>query len=175
MINFESVPFRVHGWTILLLPKEASAELPSRGLVLVEGSINGHKFKTPLEPDGRFSHWLRVDEDLQKAAGVKAGGTVEVEIEVSKDWPEPEIPADLKKALEKHPEAKKVWDSTTPLARWDWIRSIRSTNSAETRERRIETACSKLTAGKPRQCCFNRNICSEPHVSKNWMLAEPAA
>lgn len=51
-------------WTFLTLPKDASAKLPSRGQVTVEGTINDHPFQATLEPDGQGGHWLKVDRAL---------------------------------------------------------------------------------------------------------------
>lgn len=172
-VQFQTKLSTVGPYTVVLLPKDASSELPSRGLVMVEGSINGHQFVSPLEPDGQGSHWLKVEPDLLNGIKAKAGDTVTLDIRPTKDWPEPEVPADLRQALDNDPAAKTVWDATTPLARWDWIRSVRSTNNPETRQRRIETACSKLRSGKPRQCCFNRSSCTDPAVSKGGVLLEP--
>ena len=39
-------------WTFLILPKNASAKLPSRGMTTVEGTIDGYAFQAVLEPDG---------------------------------------------------------------------------------------------------------------------------
>jgi hypothetical protein len=176
MINFEATLVRVGERTILRLPKEASDKLPSRGMAMVEGTINGRLFQAPLEPDGRKSHWLKLDDlsaKVQQDIGVKVGDTVTLTIMPSEKWPEPEVPEDLKQALDTDPEAYAMWVSTTPIARWDWIRSVRSTKNPETRKRRIETACSKLRSGKPRQCCFNRSECTDPEVSKGGLLLEP--
>ncbi|MEP0813130.1 MAG: YdeI/OmpD-associated family protein, partial [bacterium] len=100
-----------------------------------------------------------------------AGDGVEVEIEPAKEWPEPEVPADLKTALAASPEAQAAWEDVTTAARWDWIRWINSTGNPETRRKRIGVACSKLETGKRRPCCFNRNMCTEPEVSKGGVLA----
>ncbi|GMU37644.1 MAG: YdeI/OmpD-associated family protein [Phycisphaerae bacterium] len=61
------VPGRPVSWTFLTLPRDASAKLPSRGQVTVEGTINGHPFQATLEPDGQGGHWLKVDRSLFKA------------------------------------------------------------------------------------------------------------
>lgn len=172
-IRCDATLFTIGSWTLLRLPKSASAQLPSRGLTMVEGTINGARFHAPLEPDGKGSHWFRVDDTLRAAAGADAGDTVTLEMEPAKEWPEPEVPADLQTALAAVPRAFTLWRKITPNARWDWIRWIRATNQPETRRRRIETACSKLTAGERRPCCFNRNLCTEPYVSHNWVLREP--
>lgn len=47
---------------------------------------------------------------------------------------------------------------------------VRATKQPETRRRRIEVACSKLTAGTRRPCCFNRSACTVPEVSQNGVL-----
>jgi Bacteriocin-protection, YdeI or OmpD-Associated/Domain of unknown function (DUF1905) len=172
-ICFETTLLKVGDWTILRLPERASAKLPSRGMTLVEGTINGFRSKIVLEPDGKGSHWFRVTSGLHESAGIDAGGTVTMVVEPSKEWPEPEVPTDLNKALASDPQANALWVKITPLARWDWLRWIRATANQETRSRRIEVALSKLKAGERRPCCFNRTLCTEPEVSKNGVLIEP--
>lgn len=174
-IRFDAELFTIGSWTILRLPKSASAQLPSRGMTMVEGTINGIPFKTPLplEPDGKGSHWLRVNETMREAAGADAGNTVTLEIEPAKEWAEPQLPEDLESALAADPQAQSLWMDCTTMARWDWIRWISATAQQETRTRRIEVAFSKLKAGERRPCCFNRSMCTEPYVSKNGILLEP--
>lgn len=141
---------------------------------MVEGTMAGIRFQTPLEPDGNWSHWFRVDTSLGEVAHVSAGDTVTLTIKPLQAWPEPVVPADLKRALAAAaPKIRELWQQITPMARWEWIRWIRATNRQETRQRRIEVACSKLKAGERRPCCWNRNLCTEPYVSKNGVLLEP--
>lgn len=144
-------------WTFLLVPKTASAKLPSRGQVGVEGSLEGASFSAVLEPDGQGSHWLKVDRKLRETAGVEAGDTVALELAPSGTMPEPTVPAELRKALAATPEAKAVWADITPAARHDWIAWITSAKREETRTRRIASACDMLATGKRRVCCFDRS------------------
>jgi hypothetical protein len=171
-IRFEATLLKIGDWTILRLPESASAKLPSRGIALIEGSINGFHSIIVLEPDGKGSHWFRVDSGLRDAAGIDLGDTITMAVEPSKEWPEPEVPSDLKRALASDQQANALWVKITPMARWDWLRWVRATNNQETRKRRIEVALSKLRAGERRPCCFNRNLCTEPEVSKNGVLIE---
>ena len=67
---------KADSWTFLILPKTASAKLPSRGMTAIEGTINGVPFQAELEPDGQKSHWLKVDRKLREAAGADAGDVV---------------------------------------------------------------------------------------------------
>lgn len=178
-IRFETKLFTINSWTILRLPEEASAKLPSRGMTMVKGTINGIPFKAVLEPDGRYapgqksSHWFRPDQKLLTKASIKAGDTVQVELEVTKEWIEPEVPKDLQKALKTSPKAEALWKEITPMARWDWIRWVRAVKTQETREKHLKVMLDKLNKGMRRPCCFNRNLCSEPYVSHNWVLLEP--
>ncbi len=168
-IRFTATPFTIGSTTILRLPKDASVKLPSRGMSMVEGTINGSGFVIPLEPDGRGSHWFKVE----KAMRASAGKPMTLAIELVEQWSEPAVPADIKKGLQTVPQAQKLWKEITPMARWDWIRWIRSTNNPDTRKKRIIVACSKLRSGMRRPCCFNRSMCTEPTVSKNGVLIDP--
>ena len=174
-ISFKTKLYTIASWTILRLPKEVSQQLPSRGQTMVTGMLNGIPFKTPLEPDGNWNHWFSPDAGLLKAAHAAVGDTVEVTIQSIKDWPEPEVPADFMKAVKAEPEIYSLWQHITPMARWEWIRWMRATNNAETRQRRIAVGISKMKSGERRPCCWNRNACTEPAVSKNGVLLDPTA
>ncbi|MGF7228460.1 MAG: YdeI/OmpD-associated family protein [Candidatus Saccharibacteria bacterium] len=174
IITFKTRLFTIGATTIARLPESASSKLPSRGQAMVEGTLNGVALRTPLEPDGRFSHWLIVDADMQKAAHATAGSIVELVITPVRQWPEPEIPADLQRALTANPDVHALWQRITPMARWEWIRWARATGKSETRKRRVDVAISKLKAGERRPCCWNRNLCTVPEVSKNGVLLQPS-
>jgi hypothetical protein len=148
---------KADSWTFLILPKTASAKLPSRGMTAVEGTINGYSFQAVLEPDGQKNHWLKVDRKLREAAGADAGDIVTLEIAPAAEEPEPTVPADLRKALVAAPKARKLWSDITTVARRDWVHWITSAKQPETRARRIKNACSMLAAGKRRVCCFDRS------------------
>ncbi|MGD1021053.1 MAG: YdeI/OmpD-associated family protein [Verrucomicrobiia bacterium] len=156
---------QIGSWTILALPKNASAKLPSRGMTMVEGAINAFPFRAALEPDGKGSHWLRVNKAMHDAAGADAGDTVTVEITRAGEEPEIRVPMDLRRALAAVPRAQASWADITPMARRDWIFSICSARQSETRRRRIEKACDMLASGKRRLCCF-------PGIK--WLMKENA-
>jgi hypothetical protein len=142
-------------WTFVVLPREVSEKLPRRGRTTVDGTINGAGFQATLEPDGQLSHWLRVSGDLREAAKADIGALVTLEIAPVEEEPEPEIPTDLQAALKANSEARSGWDSTTTIARLDWIHWITSGKQAKTRTERIATACDMLASGKRRVCCFD--------------------
>lgn len=170
-IRFEARLHAIGDTIIVQLPESASKKLPSRGQVMVKGSINGRLLNKVLEPDGRWGHWFRIDQVLQKAIGVSVGDIVALEITPSKDWPEPDVPDDFSQALESASSTVRgLWANITPMARWEWIRWISATANAETRKRRIAASMSKLQSGKRRPCCFNLAACTDPHLAKNGRL-----
>lgn len=167
-----SRPLRPAGadWAFLVLPPAASARLPSRAQVSVSGSLAGQAFQATLEPDGQGGHWLKVDAALRQAAGVEPGQTVAVSLAPLEQEPEPPVPDDLRQALEADPRALATWQDITPRARRDWIQWMASGKKAETRPRRIATACDMLAKGKRRACCFDRS----GMYSKALSAPEPA-
>jgi Domain of unknown function (DUF1905)/Bacteriocin-protection, YdeI or OmpD-Associated len=173
-IRFGAALSAIDTATVLRLPEAASKSSPSRGQVAVRGTINGVKFQTVLEPDGRFGHRMRVDDTLQRAAGISAGDTATLDIEVTRDWPEPKVPQDLATALAAAPQKiQNLWTEITPMARWEWVRWVNATRSTKTRTRRVDVSISKMNSGKRRPCCFNLSACTDPDLSKSGMLLEP--
>src|SRR5947209_11073085 len=174
-VRFDATLDTIDKWTILRLPKKASENLPSRGQVAVQGTINGHRFQTVLEPDGSSGHWMGIDGQLQQTAAMRAGDTATLEIEPLKDWPEPNVPQDFEEALTAAPQKiQEMWNEITPMARWEWIRWINATKNPATRKRRVEVSISKMASGKRRPCCFNLAACTDPDLSRNGRLLEPA-
>jgi len=169
---FTTTLYTIGDRTILYVPEEESKKLPSRGQIMAKGTINGHDFRDAFEPDGAWSHWLDVTPELQERLGVAAGDSVTVVMESTKEWPEPRVPADWQSAIDADPQVHALWDRVTPMARWEWLRWINATSVAETRAKRIEVSCSKLLNGLRRPCCFNRNMCCVPDVSKNGVLLQ---
>jgi len=160
-------------WTFLNVPSQASAKLPSRGIVSVEGTMNGSPFQAALHPDGQGGHWLKVNRKVRDGARAEAGSVVTLEIVpvAAGDEPEPEVPPDVRKALAGAPKAaREAWSDITPLARRDWIQWITSGKRSKTRTIRIGKACDMLAKGKRRPCCFDRSgmydkslSCPAPH------------
>ena len=75
--------------------------------------------------------------------------------------PAPKIPKELMEALGDNPKARELWSKITPIARRGWILWITSAKKAETSTHRVAVACSKLSSGKRRVCCFG---------GVNWLI-----
>lgn len=153
------------------MPDDESLKLPSRGQVMSHVAVNGERFQyVVLEPDGRGGHWFRMTSGMP----AQTGDTANIEIEPAKEWPEPKLPKDFEKALKDNPEIYAFFQTISPMAKWEWPRWINATNVEATRQKRILVSIDKLRKGMRRPCCFNRGACTQPEVSKNAQLLEPA-
>lgn len=170
-IAFEAPLEQLGARRIVRLPPEASAKLPSRGQVAVRGVLNDKAFETVVEPDGRRGHWLSLDG--KASTRLKAGDPVRVGLSPRKDWPEPQVPEDLKAALTDAADLDATWKSLTPMARWEWARWVCATRNPDTRARRVEVSISKLRSGKRRPCCFDLASCTDPELARSGKLMEP--
>ena len=140
----------------------------------VKGVIDSHAFQTVPEPDGRLGHWMKVDDELQRTAGIGAGDSATLDLELAKVWPEPDVPEDLESALATAPRRiQELWKDITPMARWEWVRWINATNNPDTRRRRVEVTISKMKDGKRRPCCFNLASCTDPQLASSGKLRVP--
>lgn len=137
---------------LLPLPVELRRNV-SNG-ALVEGTLNGFPFRSPVEVGEEDIPCLRISKALLSAFKAKPGDTLTGEITRVGDEPEVRVPADLVKALDSTPKAAALWPKITPMARREWVRWIASAKQQETRERRIEVGMDKLTKGMRRPCCF---------------------
>ncbi|MFA9464693.1 MAG: YdeI/OmpD-associated family protein [Velocimicrobium sp.] len=168
-ILFKTTLSKVESTNIIKIPLDSSEKLPSRGMVMIKGTINNISFKAPVEPDGKGSHWFEVTDFLIKEADLLVGQTVSLDIEPIDEWMEPEIPNDIWGSIIKTGSTFQ-WNALTTKARWEWIRWIRSTKKPTTRQKRIDVACSKLQKGDKRPCCFDASRCTIPEVSKSGVL-----
>lgn len=168
-LHFEAPLSVIESIKLIKVPLSISESLSSRGMVMVQGTLNNITFTAPLEPDGNGSHWFEVTETLYEHAGLQIGVTVSLRMAPMMDWPEPEMPNDILLAIE-HAGLHPIWQSLTTKARWEWLRWIRSTKNVETRNKRIEVACSKLQKGEKRPCCFDGTRCTVQEVSKGGVL-----
>lgn len=64
------------------------------------------------------------------------------------------IPADLQRSLSSNQIILTAWNNLTPLGRNEWICWVTSVKKSETREQHIKRACTEITEGKRRPCCW---------------------
>jgi hypothetical protein len=172
LARFEAPVESIDDHLIVRLPADASAALPSRGQVAVEGTIDGQRFDAVIEPDGRRGHWIELGR-VNPRGDWTSGQDLAIALQPVSAWPEPEVPGDLQTALDAAPDVGDLWSSITPMARWEWVRWVGATRSEATRAKRVDVSISKLRSGKRRPCCFDLSSCTVAELARSGKLMDP--
>jgi len=114
----------------------------------IRGTIAGHPFRSTIAVYGG-RYYLPVKRVLREAAGVAAGDTVLVELELDETPRTVEPPSDLRAALAADPEAGAAFERLSHTHRREYAEWVAEAKRAETRRRRVERALAMLREGRP--------------------------
>lgn len=151
MHTFEAVLIRPEGtgtWTYLNVPFRAEEAFGSKAQVKVKGTVNGVPYRGSIMPHGDGSHYMVVKQELREAAGVTAGDSVAVTMELDTDKREVDVPQDLQAELETDEAAARTFDGLSYSHRKEYVTWIESAKKPETRTKRIARAVEMLAEGK---------------------------
>ena len=115
----------------------------------VVATVNGHRWRTSVARMGGES-LLGLNRAVREAAGVEAGDTVEVALELDTAPREVEVPEALAAALARDRVAQKHYEALAYSHRKEYARWIAEAKREETRERRVAQALEMLRQGKTR-------------------------
>jgi hypothetical protein len=129
--------------TGLPVPAEAVAAMGKGKKPPVKVSIANHTYRSTVAAYGDV-FMLPLSAENRQAAGVKAGDSVEVTIELDIEPRTVEVPADLLAALAKKPGAMAAFEALSYTMRKEYVRQVESAKAQETRERRIAGIVTKI-------------------------------
>jgi len=124
------------------VPDEALAALGAGKKPAVKATINGYTYRTTLGVM-KGTSMLSLSAEHREAAGLTAGDTVDVTLEVDTEPRTVEIPDDLAAALEKS-GGRSAFDALSYSVRKEHVRQVESAKAQETRDRRIAGIAEKL-------------------------------
>ena len=112
-------------------------------------TINGYTYRSTIAAYGDVS-MLPLAAEHRDKAGVSAGDTVEVDLELDDAPRVVEVPDDFAAALAADPAAAAFWPTLSySNQRWH-VLSVEGAKTPETRQRRIEKSVALLREGRPR-------------------------
>ena len=115
----------------------------------VVATVNGYTWRTTvMRMRGEFL--LGLNCAVRDAAGVEAGDTVAVALDLDTAPREVEVPEPLANALAEDPEARANFEQLAYTHRKEYARWIDDARRSETRQRRVARALEMLRQGKPR-------------------------
>jgi hypothetical protein len=113
----------------------------------VRVSVNNYSWRTSvMRMRGEFL--VGLNREVRESAGVSAGDTVEVAIELDTAPREVEVPEALASALASDATAKAAFDGMAFTHRKEFARWIAEAKREETRERRVARALQMLKEGQ---------------------------
>lgn len=125
------------------VPPEVVAALGAGKRPPVRATINGYTYRSTVAVYGG-EFLLGVSDEVRKAAGVRAGDELDVELELDDEPREVEVPPDFAAALGSAPKARRVFDALSYSNRRRHVLAIEGAKAPETRRRRIDKAIEEL-------------------------------
>jgi uncharacterized protein YdeI (YjbR/CyaY-like superfamily) len=113
----------------------------------VRVTIRGHTYRSTVARRGE-KYLVGISAENRASAGVAAGDEVDVDIELDTESREVSVPPDFAAALDAHPEARQFFHGLSNSQKRWFVDGIEQAKKAETRERRIANAVSRLREGK---------------------------
>jgi hypothetical protein len=115
----------------------------------VQATINGHPLRLSVaRMKGEFL--LGLSKANREAAGVQAGDTVQLTLELDSAPREVDVPRELEHALSKDAKAKAHFDKLAYTHRKEFAVWVAEAKREETRDRRVAKAIEMLHAGETR-------------------------
>ena len=109
----------------------------------VVATVNGHTWRTSVVRMGG-EYLVGLNREVRKAAGVQAGDTIELELELDTKPREVEVPPALGAALAADNEARAAYEKLSYTHRKEYARWVADAKRDETRERRIAKTIEEL-------------------------------
>lgn len=130
--------------TGLRVPPEIIASLNAGKKPRVRVTLNGYTYTITAAAYSGDVYMLSLSAENRTAAGVKAGDTVEVTLELDTEPRTVTVPDDLAAALAETPGLRAAFDALSYSARKEFVRQVESAKAAETRARRIAGIVARL-------------------------------
>jgi hypothetical protein len=113
----------------------------------VRATINGFTYRTSVASmGGKFM--MGVPPEFREGAGVKAGDTVDVDLELDTEPREVAIAPDFAAALARNAHARRSFEGLTYSNKRRLVTAIEAIKSPEIRQRRIEKTIDQLKEGR---------------------------
>jgi hypothetical protein len=129
------------------VPAKVVAALGSSKRPPVRATINGFTYRTSVASmGGKFM--LGVPPEFREGAGVAAGDTIDIDLELDTEIREVSMPPDFAAALNRDSQAKRFFETLTYSNKRRLVIAIEAVKSPEVRERRIGKTVEQLREGR---------------------------
>jgi hypothetical protein len=147
MVRFEGVLTptpRGGGGTLVPVPKAVATKLGLKGMPKINAVIAGTPYRGSLMPMGDGTYCIGVLRSIQDAAGVGAGDSITIDLELDTAPRTVELPPDLAIQIARDEKATAAWEAMSYTNKKEMARSLEEAKRPETRERRLAQALEAL-------------------------------
>ncbi len=139
-------------WVVIRVPFDAAKLWGRRGQIRVKGEISaaapprraGFAFRTSLFPDGKGNHFMMVNKQMQKGAGVRPGMTAHFRMEPDTEKREVSQPGEMLRVLRQSKALARFYESLSYSTRHEIAKWILAAKQKQTRLRRSEQMAERL-------------------------------
>jgi len=168
------------GWHIVDVPFDVKSAFGKGGTVPVKGTVNGFAFRTSVFPRKDGEHFLLVNKQMQKGAGIRElGDSIEVEMQLDSEKRSVDIPSLLKEELAEEPELLAYFRSFSYSMRKYFADHISQPKNPAIRQRRARELAEVLLQMKEGEEVPPPILAAEfahnPQARKGWELSSPSA
>ena len=137
-VTFTATLFQAEGKnaTGIVIPADVITQLGGGKKPRIKVDLNGYKYLSAVGVYGT-TFLLPVSQEHRQAAGLKAGDSVVVTLELDTERRVVELPEDLKAALSAKDGALAAYEALSDSKRKEVVRQVNDAKTQETRERRI--------------------------------------
>ena len=168
------------GWRVVDVPFDVKKAFGKSGTVPVAGTVNGFEFQNSVFPRKNGKHFLLMNKQMQRGAGVsELGDKIEVEIELDQKKRTVAFPSLLKKELEDEPELIDYFKAFSYSMRKYFSDHINSPKSPAVRKRRAQELAEVLFQMKEGETypppILEAEFTHNPTARRGWMLMSVSA
>jgi uncharacterized protein YdeI (YjbR/CyaY-like superfamily) len=133
------------GWVVARLPFDVDTTWKKMVRLRVKVEVGGEVFRTSLlAATGGGGHFVLVNKKMQKAAGVRVGGMIDLAVEPDLEEREARVPPELEKLLKEEKALAKWYAKLSEATRREIAKYIEAVKGAAARQRRAEQMAERL-------------------------------
>lgn len=142
--TLESLPGGL-GWVVARVPFDVTKTWKKMVRLRVKVEAGGEVFRTSLFADSTHGgHFVLVNKKMQKAAGARLGGMMDLALEPDLEERETAAPTELEKIFKKEKALAKWYAKLSDSMRRDIARTIQEVKSTEAKQRRVEQMAERM-------------------------------
>lgn len=136
-------------WYIVYFPHDVEQEFGVKGTIRVKGNYQNIPFDRALIPNGDGTHYLVFSASMRKAAGLRLGNMVKIELWINDQPDEIIIPDELLEAFELEPEVAAKFNQKSNSFKRGVIHWFNTAKQAETKAKRAAEILHRFTSDHP--------------------------